>query len=204
MARDDDGRVVFVGGALPGEVVEVEHRVRQEGLRAGCGGRDPRTRRRTGSSRSAITDAPGAVAATGCTSSRCAARSQDRDRPRVVATDRPARSRRGRRPRRHGRSGAAVPLPHDDPRRRRPRWWPRIPRRSRATWSLPSTAATSPSRSCPTCSPMIDRPGRRGDAADVDRHRRDDGALGEAEGPAGHRAGQRHPRAACTSVSGRG
>ena len=25
MARDDDGRVVFIDGALPGEVVEVAH-----------------------------------------------------------------------------------------------------------------------------------------------------------------------------------
>ncbi len=106
MGRADDGRVVFVTGALPGELVEVDvvetkkdfsrgrvHEILEAVRRSGAAGvsAPPRRLRRV------RLDASRA---------RRAARGQGRHRPRIAASGRPAR--RVHRRRRSSRSAAAV------------------------------------------------------------------------------------------------
>ena len=48
IAREDDGRIVFVRGALPGETVEAELTTEKKDWARGHDGRRARRRRRTG------------------------------------------------------------------------------------------------------------------------------------------------------------
>ena len=196
MGRADDGRVVFVTGALPGELVDVELTETEEGLVARATSSPSSSRRPTGWSRCARTAAPAAAGAAGCTSSATA---QLGAKAAIVAeshaSDRPAR-RRGRSI--EGDVGAVDPFGiARRPGRRRPDRHARLPRGA-------IERARCRSTSCPiAASALFDvlrddqaRPGCRGHVAACRRRPARSPpsgtpAQGDVKGLARHRAHRR-------------
>ena len=128
LARDADGRVVFVEGGLPGETVEVEVDTAKKDF--------ARARIVEIVEKSPIRDSPSCARSTcGVRRMRLDAlpagrgtRRQGRDRPRVAASDRSPRCRTRRAHRRPRWLGEPLRVSHDDPSRRRTRWHDRLPR----------------------------------------------------------------------------
>ena len=151
LARDDDGRVVFVRGALPGETVVAEVDDGEEGLGAGRRGRRRRCRRPTGSCRRARPGGPAAADAAGSTSSIDAQRAAPVD----IVDRRPA-------PHRPASTAPVVePVAASSPTGYRttvrvaagpPTAVPASGPSAPTTWS-PRPTASSPTRRSPRCCP---------------------------------------------------